>query len=51
MKKYLIPQISALSLLSSAVKQNDGWRFYFNATDPSKEYLVELSEQDDCMMF
>lgn len=51
MKKYLIPQISALSLLSSAVKQDDGWRFYFNATDPSKEYLVELSEQDDCMMF
>ena len=51
MKKYLIPQISALSLLSSAVKQNDGWRFYFDATDPSKEYLVELSEQDDCMMF
>ena len=51
MKKYLIPQISALSLLSSAVKQADGWRFYFDATDPSKEYLVELSEQDDCMMF
>ena len=51
MKKYLIPQISALSLLSSAVKQNDGWRFYFNATDPSKEYLIALSEQKDCMMF
>ncbi len=51
MKKYLIPQISALSLLSSAVKQDDGWRFLFNATDPSKEYLVELPEQDDCMMF
>ena len=31
MKKYLIPQISALSLLSSAVKQDDGWRFYFDA--------------------
>ena len=51
MKKYLIPQISALSLLSSAVKQADGWKFHFDATDPSKEYLVELSEQDDCMMF
>ena len=51
MNKYLIPQISALSILSSAVKQDDGWRFLFNATDPSKEYLVELSEQDDCMMF
>lgn len=51
MKKYLIPQISALSLLSSAVKQDEGWRFHFDATDPSKEYLVELSEQDDCMMF
>lgn len=51
MKKYLIPQISALSLLSSAVKQDDRWRFYFDATGPSKEYLVELSEQDDCMMF
>ena len=51
MKKYLISQISALSLLSSAVKQDDGWRFHFDATDPSKEYLVELSEQDNCMMF
>ena len=51
MKKYLIPQISSISLLSSAVKQNNGWRFYFDATDPSKEYLVERIEQDDCMMF
>ena len=51
MKKYLISQISALSLLSSAAKQDDGWRFHFDSTDPSKEYLVELSEQDDCMMF
>ena len=51
MKKYLIPQISAISLLSSAKPQDDGWRFYFDATDPSKEYLVERIEQDDCMMF
>lgn len=51
MKKYLIPQISASSLLSSALKQNNGWRFYFDATDPSKEYLVERIELDDCMMF
>jgi hypothetical protein len=51
MKKYLIPQISALSLLSSATKSSDGWSFHFNATDPSKEYLIEDIEQDDCMMF
>jgi hypothetical protein len=51
MKKHLISQISALSLLSSAVKQDDGWRFHFDATDPSKECLVERIEQDDCMMF
>ena len=51
MKKYLIPQISAISLLSSAVKQNNGWRFCFDAADPSKEYHVDYSEQNDCMMF
>lgn len=51
MKKYLIPQISALSLLSSAEKHGDGWRFCFDATEPSKEHLTKLIEQDDCMMF
>ena len=51
MKKYLIPQIFALSLLSSAVRKNDGWRFHFDATEPSKKYLTKLTEQDDCMMF
>ncbi len=51
MKKYLIPQISALSLLTSAVRENGGWRFHFDATEPSKEYLIKLTEQDDCMMF
>ena len=50
MKKYLIPQISALSLLTSAVRENGGWRFHFDATEPSKEYLIKLTEQDDCMM-
>lgn len=51
MKKYLIPQISALSLLTSAVRKNGGWRFHFDATEPSKEYLIKLTKQDDCMMF
>lgn len=43
MKKYLIPQISALSLLSAAVKENDVWRFRFDATEPSKKYLTKLT--------
>ena len=51
MKKYLIPQISALSLLSSSTESSDRWSFRFDATDPSKEYLIEDIEQDDCMMF
>lgn len=51
MKKFLIPQISALSLLSSGVKRDGVWSFRFDATDPSKEYLVSSNEQDDCMMF
>ena len=51
MKKYLIPQISALSLLSTATMSSNGWSFRFDATDPSKEYLIENIEQDDCMMF
>ena len=51
MKKYLIPQISALSLLSSGVKRGSVWSFRFDATDPSKEYLIKDIEQDNCMMF
>ena len=50
-KKYIIPEISAQSLITSAQKNDDGYHFYFDTTEPSKEYLVENTLQDDCPIF
>lgn len=50
-KKYIIPQISTQSIIASAKQENDGYSFYFNTTDMSKEYLVEDTLQDDCPIF
>lgn len=50
-KKYIIPEISAQSILASAKQKDDGYRFYFDTTDMSKEYLVEDTLQDDCPIF
>ena len=51
MHKYVIRQISALSIIASAVGEYGAWRFSFDATDPSKEYLVEETKQDDCAIY
>ena len=50
-KKYIIPEISAQSIIASAKQKDDGYRFYFDTTDVSKEYLVEDTLQDDCPIF
>ena len=50
-KKYIIPEISAQSIIASARRTDDGYSFYFDTTDPSKEYLVERTFQDDCPIF
>lgn len=49
--KYMIPEISALDIISSAEKTEDGYRFYLDTTDPSKEYMCENTLQDDCSIF
>ena len=50
-KKYIIPQISAQSIIASAKQKGDAYSFYFDTTDVSKEYLVEDTLQDDCPIF
>ena len=50
-KKYIIPEISAQSIIASTRQTGDGYSFYFDTTDPSKEYLVERTFQDDCPIF
>ena len=50
-KKYIIPEISAQSIIASARRTDEGYSFYFDTTDPSKEYLVERTLQDDCPIF
>ncbi len=49
--KYIIPELSAQSILATAREVEGGYRFYLDATDPSREYLVEYTQQDDCPMF
>lgn len=41
LRKYVIRKISALSIIASAVGEYGAWRFSFDATDPSREYLVK----------
>jgi hypothetical protein len=45
--KYIIPELSAHSIISAAQKTDKGWQFCFDTTDPSKAYLVEKAQQDD----
>ena len=47
-QKYVIRQISALGIISASKGENGDRRFFFDATDTSKEYLGEETTQDDC---
>ena len=51
LRKYVIRKISALSIIASAVGEYGAWRFSFDATDPSMEYLVKETKQDDCAIY
>ena len=49
--RYTIPEISAQCILSSTKKTEAGYVFRFDASDPSKEYLVDMTLQYDCPIF
>lgn len=49
--RYIIPEVSAQCILSSAQKAEDSYAFCFDASDSSKEYMVDMTVQDDCPMF
>ena len=49
--RYTIPEISAQCILSSAEKTEAGYIFHFDASDSSKEYLVDMTLQEDCQIF
>ena len=51
LRKYIIRQISALGIITTASGEYDNWRFNFDAADSSKEYYVEETKQDDCAIF
>lgn len=49
--RYTIPEISAITLLS-AIEEKDGkCDIVYDAAEPSREYLVKWTRQDDCPMF
>ena len=49
--KYLIPEISALDIISSSKEKDGKISFYFDTTELSKEYMVKETLQDDCPIF
>ena len=49
--KYIIPEISALDIISSCKEKNGEYSFYFDTTELSKEYMVKETLQDDCPIF
>lgn len=51
LQQYVIREISALRIIASAVGEYGAWSFSFDATDPSKEYLVEETKQDNCAIY
>ena len=49
--KYLIHEISALDIISSAKEKDGKISFYLDTTEISKEYMVKETLQDDCPIF
>lgn len=49
--KYLISEISALDIISSAKEKGGEYSFYLDTTEISKEYMVKETLQDDCPIF
>ena len=49
--KYVIPEISALDIISASKEKNGEFSFYFDTTELSKEYMVKETLQDDCPIF
>ena len=51
MTSYIIREISAVSIITAALKPDGSTVFEFDATDPAKEYFVNETVQADCPMF
>lgn len=49
--KYLIPEISALDIISSGKEKDGEYSFYLDTTEISKEYMLKETLQDDCPIF
>ena len=49
--RYTIPEISAITLLSSVEEKDGKFEIFYDAAEPSREYLVKWTQQDDCHMF
>ena len=49
--KYIIPELSAQSIIAAAKKKGDGYSFYLDLSEPSREHLVDYTLQDDCPIF
>ena len=49
--RYTIPEISAITLLSSVEEKDGKFDIFYDAAEPSREYLVKWTQQDDCPMF
>ena len=49
--RYTIPEISAITLLSSIEEKDGKFDIVYDAAEPSREYLVKWTQQDDCPMF
>ena len=49
--RYNIPEISAITLLSSVEEKDGKFDIVYDAAEPSREYLVKWTQQDNCPMF
>ena len=49
--RYTISEISAMTLLSSVEEKDGKFDVSYDAAEPSREYLVKWTQQDDCPMF
>ena len=51
MRKYWIPKISAIHVITASEVYHDGREYSFDCNRPQDVYYMEMTQQDECVLF
>ena len=51
MRKYWIPKISAIHVITASEVYHDGREYSFDCNRPQDAYYMEMTQQDECALF